>query len=113
MRTESSERNSTGYAAMHIRRGDFQYKKTKISSEEWLNATLDVLQPGEIVYIATDENDRTFFDPLKQRYTLKFLDDFSDAAGLDELDPNYAGELIIGLFSYNFEDSLTFTVLQE
>jgi hypothetical protein len=82
-----------GYSSMHIRRGDFQYKKTKISAEEWLNATMGILRPGEIVYVATDEKDRSFFNPLKQHYNIKFLDQFSKAAGLDELDPNYSGEL--------------------
>jgi hypothetical protein len=82
-----------GYSSMHIRRGDFQYKKTKISAEEWLNATMGILRPGEIVYVATDEKDLSFFNPLKQHYNVKFLDQFSKAAGLDELDPNYSGEL--------------------
>ena len=84
-----------GYSAMHIRRGDFQYKQTKISAEEWLNATIGILQPRETVYIATDEKDRSFFEPLKREYNLRFLDDFSEAAGLNDLDPNYAGELVI------------------
>ncbi|KAL7509068.1 hypothetical protein ACHAXN_006099 [Cyclotella atomus] len=85
------ETGGSGYSAMHIRRGDFQYKKTKISADEWLNATIGVLHPGEIVYIATDETDRSFFEPLKEHYNVKFLDQFSQAAGLDDLDPNYAG----------------------
>ena len=93
-----------GYSAMHIRRGDFQYKKTKISAEEWLNATIDVLYPGEVVYVATDEKDRSFFEPLAQRYRLKFLDQFSEVAGLDELDPNFAGK------SINLVDLLAFLV---
>jgi hypothetical protein len=101
------ETGRSGYSAMHIRRGDFQYKKTKISAEEWLNATIGVLHPGEIVYIATDETDRSFFEPLKEHYNVKFLDQFSQAAGLDDLDPNYAGKLnrdMPFLQSYAFND---------
>jgi hypothetical protein len=87
------ETDNPGFSAMHIRRGDFQYKKTKISAEEWLNATVGILNPGEIVYIATDETDRSFFEPLRDHYNIKFLDQFSEVAGLDDLDPNYAGKL--------------------
>ena len=92
---------SPGYSSMHIRRGDFQYKKTKISAEDWLNATIDVLYPGDVVYIATDEKDRSFFDPLAQRYKLKFLDQFSEVAGLDELDPNFSGKQIHLAYIYS------------
>ncbi|KAL3785701.1 hypothetical protein HJC23_008734 [Cyclotella cryptica] len=80
-----------GFSSIHCRRGDFQYKKTKISAEEWLNATIGILHPEEIVYVATDEKDRSFFEPLEGQYNLRFLDEFSEAAGLDDLDPNYAG----------------------
>ena len=38
-----------------------------------------------------DEKDRTFFKPLAKNYNIKFLSDFHDVAGLDQLDPNYVG----------------------
>mmetsp|Transcript_4121 Transcript_4121/g.9159 ORF Transcript_4121/g.9159 Transcript_4121/m.9159 type:complete len:540 (-) Transcript_4121:676-2295(-) len=79
------------FSAMHVRRGDFQYKKTKIGAEEWYENTNDLFHPNEIIYIATDEKNKTFFEPLHKHYTLRFLSDFSDAAGLNELDPNLMG----------------------
>ena len=39
----------------------------------------------------TDEKDKTFFEPLAKHYNLRFLSEFSDAGGLNELDPNLLG----------------------
>jgi len=80
-----------GFSSMHVRRGDLQYKKVKISAEEW-NANLnDTWKDNEIIYIATDERDKTFFDPIKEQHDVKFLDDYWDMARLGDLDPNYMG----------------------
>jgi hypothetical protein len=49
------ENGAGGFSAMHIRRGDFQYKKVKIPAEEWYENTKEVWKPKEIIYIATDE----------------------------------------------------------
>eukprot|EP00970_Alexandrium_tamarense_P012476 scaffold2931_cov204-Alexandrium_tamarense.AAC.5 len=89
--SSSEEYNAPGFSALHVRRGDFQYKKVKISAVDWLNITSDILHPGEVVYVATDEKDRSFFEPMQKQYNLRFLDEFSEAAGLYELDPNFAG----------------------
>ena len=80
-----------GYSSMHVRRGDLQYKKVKISAEEWYQNLNDTWQSNEIIYIATDERNKTFFDPIAQRHSVKFLDDYWDMAGLADLDPNYMG----------------------
>eukprot|EP00560_Eucampia_antarctica_P009332 CAMPEP_0197828014 /NCGR_PEP_ID=MMETSP1437-20131217/4668_1 /TAXON_ID=49252 ORGANISM="Eucampia antarctica, Strain CCMP1452" /NCGR_SAMPLE_ID=MMETSP1437 /ASSEMBLY_ACC=CAM_ASM_001096 /LENGTH=621 /DNA_ID=CAMNT_0043429079 /DNA_START=24 /DNA_END=1889 /DNA_ORIENTATION=+ len=82
---------SGGYSSMHVRRGDLQYKRVKIPAEEWNENLEDIWLDDEIIYIATDERNKTFFDPLATHHTLMFLDDFSDLAGLDDLDPNYMG----------------------
>jgi len=79
------------FSSMHVRRGDFQYKKVKITADDWYNNTNDLFHRNEIVYIATDEKNKTFFEPLAKHYNLRFLSDFSDAAGLNELDPNLMG----------------------
>ena len=81
----------TEFSALHVRRGDFQYKKVKISAEDWYDNTKDLFHPNETIYVATDEKNKTFFEPLAKRYNLRFLSDFSDAAGLNELDPNLLG----------------------
>ena len=70
-----------GYSSFHVRRGDLQYKKQKISGEEWKENTKELFLPKEILYIATDERKKSFFDPLATEHDLKFLDDFWDYAG--------------------------------
>jgi hypothetical protein len=80
-------------SSWHVRRGDFQFKLTRLTIEEWYNNTKSFLQEGEALYIATDEGNRTFFAPLTERYghPVKFLDDFNDMFHLKELDPAYLG----------------------
>ncbi|KAL7459060.1 hypothetical protein ACHAWC_010805 [Mediolabrus comicus] len=89
---EAAKAGGNGFSAMHVRRGDFQYKKVKITAEDWYVNTKDLfLDPKEIIYIATDEKDHKFFEPLAQHYNLRFLDDFKEVAKLDEMDPNLFG----------------------
>jgi GDP-fucose protein O-fucosyltransferase len=79
------------WSTMHVRRGDLQYKEVKISAEEWYDNLKEVWKEGEILFIATDERNKTFFDPIKKYHELRFLDDFWDVAKLDELDPYLLG----------------------
>ena len=88
----TDENEAGGYSSLHIRRGDFQYKRMKLTSHEWVENTLDVLQKNEILYISTDEKNKTFFEPFREAgYKLRFLDDFAELAGLEDLDPNHMG----------------------
>ena len=64
------------YDSMHVRRGDFQYKQTRIPAEEILANIAERFTENSTVFIATDERNRTFFDPLREHYHLCFLDDF-------------------------------------
>jgi hypothetical protein len=80
-----------GFSSLHIRRGDFQYKEVKLSAEDWYNNTKELWQPKEILYIATDERNKTFFDPLAEHHELRFLDDYWQMANLSNLDPNFMG----------------------
>lgn len=64
----------------------------KITAEDWYDNTKDLFQnKDEIIYIATDERNQTFFDPLAKHYTLRFLSNYSDAASLGDYDPNIMG----------------------
>lgn len=45
----------SSYSSMHIRRGDFQWKKMRISSDEWFENTKEIFYPGETIYIATGQ----------------------------------------------------------
>lgn len=56
------------YSSMHIRRGDFQYLETRIAAQSVVDYTAEWLEPGETVYVATDESDPEFLSPLRERY---------------------------------------------
>lgn len=67
------------YYAVHIRRCDFQYQDTRLSAEKiWNNIKHFFNQSiSSVIYISTDEKDKTFFKPfLQSGYTVKFLSDF-------------------------------------
>ena len=83
------EEEGGGYSSLHVRRGDLQYKKVKITAEEWRDNLKDTWKKDEILYIATDERNKTFFDPLKEGHEIRFLDDYWDMAGLSNLDSSY------------------------
>ena len=85
------------YDAFHVRRGDFQYKKTRIEAEELLERSKTKLKKGTTLFIATDERNKKFFDPLKEYYDVYFLDDFKDL--LTGLNTNYFG--MIGKFKHS------------
>ena len=78
---EIDEEGGGGYSSFHVRRGDLQYKRVKISGEEWQENTKELFLPKEILYIATDEKDKSFFDPLATHHDLRFLDNYWDSAG--------------------------------
>ncbi|CAJ1936479.1 unnamed protein product [Cylindrotheca closterium] len=79
------------YNSFHIRRGDFQYKDTRVEAEVIYKNMRNELVENSTVFIATDERDKSFFDPLKEHYHLYFLDDFNDE--LLEVNKNYVGML--------------------
>jgi hypothetical protein len=78
------------FDSFHIRRGDFQYKATRVSAEDIVAAAKDEILPGRTVYIGTDERDKAFFEPLKEHgWKILFLDDFMEYVG--NINPNYYG----------------------
>lgn len=87
---EHNKKNLAGdFDTFHIRRGDFQYKDTRISADEIYKNVKDILTEGATVYIATDERDLTFFAPLRTHYNLLFMDDFRPQ--LRGVNKNYFG----------------------
>lgn len=77
------------FDSFHIRRGDFQFKTTRIPADEiYENSKLELVE-NSTIFIATDEKDRKFFDPLAQHYDLLFLSDFKDE--LKGVNTNYYG----------------------
>ena len=79
------------YDAFHIRRGDFQYKETRVDATTIYKNSKDQLTEGATVYVATDERNKTFFQPLAEHYDLVFLDDFNHL--FKDLSTNYYGML--------------------
>lgn len=77
------------FDSFHIRRGDFQFKETRISAEQIYLNSREELTPNATVYIATDETNREFFAPLQERYDVVFMDDFKDL--LQGINTNYYG----------------------
>lgn len=67
--------------SIHVRRGDFQYKKTRVTAAEIYRMTKRQLPENTTLYIATDEKDKGFFDDLRQHYHILFLDDFAAELG--------------------------------
>ena len=73
------------YFAYHIRRGDFQYSNMKLSAEQiWAN-TQHLLNSSitTLIYIATDERNKSFFEPfMRPPWTVRFLDTYLDINSL-------------------------------
>jgi len=68
-----------------------QFKEVKIPAEQIVEQTKDILKPGEVVYIATDEKNQSYIDVFKKRFTVFTLDDFQERVGLPKLNQNYMG----------------------
>ena len=77
------------WSTLHIRRGDLQYKDVKISAKEWYENLKEIWKEGELLFIATDERNKTFFDPIKEHHDIRFLDDYWEVGKLGELDPYF------------------------
>jgi len=79
------------FDTFHVRRGDFQYKGTRIDATELYKNSADWIPENATLYIATDERDKKFFDPIKEHYHVYFLDDFKDL--FENMNTNYYGML--------------------
>lgn len=71
--------------------GDFQFKQTRLPVEQIFHNVEDLLNPGGMVYILTDEKNTTFFDGVKDKYRLRFLKDYGEKTGMGSINPNYDG----------------------
>ena len=80
------------FDSFHIRRGDLQYKDCFIEADEILdNVGNLLLEKNSTIFIATDERNMTYFDPLREHYHLYFLHDFMDEVG--SINKNFYGML--------------------
>jgi len=89
-RSRDPVKNPNGeFDSFHIRRGDFQYKKTRVDADVIYEISHRDLTEGATVYIATDERDKTFFQPLADHYDVVYLDDYMHL--VEGLDKHYFG----------------------
>jgi len=74
------------YAAMHVRRNELQYKQEFVGSAQMLANAKALLVEGEAIYLATDEQDKSFFDAMRQGgHKVFFLSDFpEEVKGVDK-----------------------------
>lgn len=56
------------YTSFHIRRGELQYKEVKISADDLVANVGHVLPRNQTVFIATDEKNMSFFQPLRNHF---------------------------------------------
>ncbi|PKI70717.1 hypothetical protein CRG98_008950 [Punica granatum] len=73
------------YDSVHIERGEKAKNRelwpnlaSDTSPDSLLSTLRDKIEEGRHVYIATNEPDMSFFDPLKDKYTTHFLDEYKD-----------------------------------
>lgn len=73
-------------------RGEFQYKLVKIPAAEMLHNVGQFIPNNSLIFIATDEKNKSFFDPFHARYSkVRYLNDYFESAGLKDINPNYLG----------------------
>lgn len=83
------------YSSFHVRRGELQYKEVKVNASVLMKTVRHVLPPGDLLFIASDETSKNYFDPFKDEgFTrIRRLDDYFDIAQLQGMNPNYLGML--------------------
>lgn len=91
-KSKNPDSNTDGfYDSLHIRRGDFQFKETRLEAEDIAKITKSELQSGATIFIATDERNKSFFKPFREDYDVVFLDDFMHL--IPNFNTNYYGML--------------------
>jgi hypothetical protein len=70
--------NKGVFHTMHVRRNDFgsQYKSQVVDAQVIMENSKDELYEGATLFIATDEKDSSYFDPLREHYNVYLLKDF-------------------------------------
>lgn len=64
------------FDSFHIRRGDFQYKKTRVDAKDILEVARDQIPRGTTVYVATDERKKEFFQDMESYWNVLYMDNY-------------------------------------
>jgi len=96
IRERAKARNPAGnphgfFDSFHVRRGDFQYKRTRVDADVLYKESMNELEENATIFVATDERDKSFFQPLMEHYDLVFLDDYMHL--FKDMNPNNFGML--------------------
>eukprot|EP00537_Pseudo-nitzschia_pungens_P012790 CAMPEP_0172383614 /NCGR_PEP_ID=MMETSP1061-20121228/1479_1 /TAXON_ID=37318 /ORGANISM="Pseudo-nitzschia pungens, Strain cf. pungens" /LENGTH=780 /DNA_ID=CAMNT_0013111923 /DNA_START=163 /DNA_END=2505 /DNA_ORIENTATION=- len=82
---------SNRFDTVHVRRGDFQFKETRVDADVILIQLKRVLDRNTTLYVATDERKKEFFKPFVDYFAdVVFLDDFIETE-LQGINTNYFG----------------------
>ncbi|CAI9782294.1 unnamed protein product [Fraxinus pennsylvanica] len=80
-----ASRMNWDFDAVHVERGEKARNKElwpnldrDTSPEALLETLQDKVEDGRNLYVATNEPDTSFFDPLKDKYSTHFLDEYKD-----------------------------------
>ena len=77
---------------IYLNRGEFQYKVVKIPSAKILQNIKEFIPQQQLVYVASDERNKTFFKAFENYFPkVKYLDDYWQLADLQHVNPNYLG----------------------
>ena len=75
------------FASLHVRRNELQYKSSFKSASQSLANIRAKLNPGETLYIATDEVKADFFDVFRKEFRVYQWKDFFGPGGMFEGEP--------------------------
>jgi hypothetical protein len=90
VREHSKSKGNNGvFDSFHIRRGDFQYKKTRLEAQEIYENSKDEIPEKTTVYVGTDERKKDFFKDMAAHWDVVYLDDFMHL--IEGVDKNYYG----------------------
>jgi hypothetical protein len=88
------------YAAIHIRRGDFQYKETRLEADAIMSNISPLINKANesyaftSLYISSDEKNMDFFKPFFDRFgrqNVKFLSDYAHILKDDNVEEGFHG----------------------
>ena len=90
VREHSHQKGNQGiFDSFHIRRGDFQYKKTRLEAQEIYENSKHEIPDGTTVYVGTDERQKSFFHDMEAHWDVVYLDDFLHL--VEGIDKHYYG----------------------
>lgn len=90
VREAARQHGSNGtFDSLHVRHGDFEYKDMNLPAEELYANLRSFIREKRTLFVATDERNTSYFDPLREHYHIYELRDFEHL--LVDVNKNYFG----------------------